>query len=407
MKVSILSLLKGQVSGSKGWPHKRGSIVFVYVSTLYVHNDRFIFLTQEDDSGYVCIACVALLRRAYRQNTQHATLPSTSREKKNTIKLSTLERKPNITMKPIPKKEPNTTKQSSSTVKRDTTMHSTPIKKPNTTMQSAPTEELDTSMESSAVEMNTTMQSASSDEIDSTMQTMPREEPDTLLQSTPESTNEITGETINVPKSPQRTSPIGPQKKGTNVSFLYLTDLAKAAPVIKKPAKVRPSQCFIKRHLSRGRYGAGIKGILKKGEPAKVAFREVLKNIVKTEIRTYMNIASFPELNDSSSLEDVGWSEIIKDMTATMPTIMDVMEAIMPQRTAPNKKYAFSVLFIFMQYNYWNICFGFQNRINVPYICPNHAITYVPCTKHHWYKGIAKIYPYIFIAFKNSILWSQ
>ena len=297
------------------------------MSTLYVHNDRFIFLTQEDDSGYVCIACVALLRRAYRQNTKHATLPSTSTEKKNTIKLSTLERKPNMTMKPIPKKEPNTTKQSSSTVKRGTT-----IKKSNT----APTEELDTSMESSAEEINTAMHSASSDEIDSTMRTMPREELDTLLQSTPASSNtvtiEMTGETINVPKSPQRTSPICPQKK---------------------PAKVRPSQYFIDRRLSGGKYGDGIKGILNKGEPAKVAFREVLKNIVKTEIRTYMKIASFPELNDSSSLEDVGWSEIIEDMTATMPTIMDVMEAIMPQRTAPDKKYASSVLLIFIQYNFY------------------------------------------------------
>ena len=273
--------------------------------------------------------CVLPVLHCSEEHTDR--IPNTQRCHQHQQRKRTLDRKPNITMKPIPKKEPNTTKQSSSTVKRGTT-----IKKSNTTMQSAPTEELDTSMESSAEEINTAMHSASSDEIDSTMQTMPREELDTLLQSTPASSNtvtiEMTGETINVPKSPQRTSPICQQKK---------------------PAKVRPSQYFIDRRLSGGKYGDGIKGILNKGEPAKVAFREVLKNIVKTEIRTYMKIASFPELNDSSSLEDVGWSEIIEDMTATMPTIMDVMEAIMPQRTAPDKKYAFSVLLIFIQYNFY------------------------------------------------------
>ena len=142
-------------------------------------------------------------------------------------------------------------------------------------------------------------------------------------------------------RSQQSDQAILPPRKQAKLSLQYLkyfsTTVKKKRTPSVRPCISQPNG-YIDRTVKMGHYGTAIRSILKKGERAKRDLRDILKKIIKTEMKSFLKNATFPEFNDSSSIEDIDWTDITKDMQTTMPTIMTVMHAIMPQKSHPDRK---------------------------------------------------------------------
>ena len=304
------------------------------------------------------------------------TMQAVPTQEQNTTTVQSSTKKTSIMIKFVPKKESSTTMQSAS------------IKKPTKMIKFIPKDEFNAAMQTTAKKERkinvikfipkqgsryATMQSATEDSSSTIRITQSKNKK--TMKSPPNKTLKISKESstedkklskkllsskkpknkrqIQTSDSKPSSSSIGPANiVQAHTSSPDLPEKRTRKPTLRfesvitvnKSTKPKTSYYNIKGHLNNGRYELAINSILKTGEPAKIAFRNLMKRMVKTELETFLERASIPEVNDSSSTEDVNWNEITRDMFIAMPSIMDTIQAIMPKSKTTDRKYVWFFL---------------------------------------------------------------
>jgi len=91
--------------------------------------------------------------------------------------------------------------------------------------------------------------------------------------------------------------------------------------------------------VRNSKYVEAFRNLLRQGKAARRAFDKVVEQHIRRQIRQYVSDdEQFPKFTGTKSLSDFSWSDLMSQLSGSVPTLYAAMRGAMPKKIVNNKE---------------------------------------------------------------------